>query len=140
MNLIAIKICQSPKFVNDQAYFCMRPYPLNFSVECRCRCSTLLRHNQIFCKRITYILNLFIACILNQLIAYILIPFIAHILIPKGSSGLCIEKIHSLMFLDASTQLYKRACPSVGPSVRRSVGRNAFFSISRLWEKMDEND
>ena len=25
-------------------------------------------------------------------------------------------------FLDASTHLYKRVCPSVGPTVRRSVG------------------
>ena len=43
------------------------------------------------------------------------------------------------MFLDASTHLYKRVCPSVGPSVRGSVGpwvRNAFFFISRKWLKM----
>ena len=29
---------------------------------------------------------------------------------------------HSSLFLDASSHLYKSACPSVGPSVRRSVG------------------
>ena len=28
----------------------------------------------------------------------------------------------AFMFLVADTQLYKRLCPSVGPSVRRSVG------------------
>ena len=42
-------------------------------------------------------------------------------------------------FLDASTHLYKRVCPCVGPSVRQFVGpsvRNAFVSMSRLWEKM----
>ena len=35
-----------------------------------------------------------------------------------------------LHFLDASSHLYNRACPSVGPSVRRSV-RNAFVSAGR---------
>ena len=37
-------------------------------------------------------------------------------------------------FLDASSHLYKRVCPSVGPSVRRSVGRsvrNQLFSKSK---------
>ena len=33
-------------------------------------------------------------------------------------------------FLDVSSNLYKRVCLSVGPSVRRSV-RNAFFSNPR---------
>ena len=28
---------------------------------------------------------------------------------------------HSMAFLDASSHLYKRVCPSVGPSVRPSV-------------------
>ena len=37
-------------------------------------------------------------------------------------------------FLDASTYLYKRVCPSVAPSGTR------FFSMSRLWEKMVGND
>ena len=38
--------------------------------------------------------------------------------------SMCIERIFvvkSHLFLVADTQLYKRLCPSVGPSVRRSV-------------------
>ena len=34
------------------------------------------------------------------------------------------------VFLDASSHLYKRVCPSVGPSVRWSFG-NAFVSAGR---------
>ena len=34
-------------------------------------------------------------------------------------------------FLDASSHLYKRVCPSVGPSVRRSV-RNAFVKSGEM--------
>ena len=52
-------------------------------------------------------------------------------------------KIQLFYFLDASTHLYKRVCPSVSPSVHLSVRPsvcNAFFSMSRLWEKMVEND
>ena len=43
------------------------------------------------------------------------------------------ERISGLRnFLDASSHLYKRVCPSVGPSVHRSVGlsvRNAFYQV-----------
>ena len=34
------------------------------------------------------------------------------------------RKIPPPYFLDASTHLYKRVCPSVGPSVRRLVRRS----------------
>ena len=40
------------------------------------------------------------------------------------------RETHRIKFLDASTHLYKRLCPSVGPWVRRSVGpsvRQAFL-------------
>ena len=40
------------------------------------------------------------------------------------------KKSSGLTFLDASTHLYKRVCPSVGPLVRLSVGF-AFFLKSR---------
>ena len=39
-------------------------------------------------------------------------------------------------FLDASTHLYKRVCPSVGPSVRRSVGPSRVFFLWRKTRKL----
>ena len=33
----------------------------------------------------------------------------------------CKNSLFTVIFLDASSHLYKRVCPSVGPSVRRSV-------------------
>ena len=42
-------------------------------------------------------------------------------------------------FLDASTHLYKRVCPSVDQCVRWSVRNTFFSSMSRLCEKMVGN-
>ena len=36
----------------------------------------------------------------------------------------CPQVLRNLRFLDASTHLYMRVCPSVRPSVRPSVGRS----------------
>ena len=53
------------------------------------------------------------------------------------------HEILSVGFLDASTHLYKRVCPSVGPLVRRSVGPSRFrkkveigydMNVKRKWE------
>ena len=43
---------------------------------------------------------------------------------------------HSSFFLDASSHLYKRPCPSVGWSLRPSV-RHAFVKIDEKWPFMD---
>ena len=40
-------------------------------------------------------------------------------------------------FLDAATHLYRRSCPSVGPSVSWSV---AFFFFDQNDKKMTKND
>ena len=42
----------------------------------------------------------------------------------------------SIAFLDASSHLYKRPCPSVRCSVRLSVG-NAFVQIDKKWPFTD---
>ena len=61
----------------------------------------------------------------------------------KGWSKKCDNLLRSnfyiQFFLDAFTHLYKRVCPSVRLWVRGFIGpwvRDAFFSMSRFWEKM----
>ena len=41
-----------------------------------------------------------------------------------------VEVLITMLFLNASSHLHKRACPFVGPSVRRSV-RNPFFRMRK---------
>ena len=53
--------------------------------------------------------------------------------VSRDSTAGSLRNLYSL-FLDASTHLYKRVCPFVGPYVTQ------FFSMSRLWEKMVGND
>ena len=40
-----------------------------------------------------------------------------------------VQYISRLFFLVADTQLYKRLCPSVGPSVRWSVGEHESYMV-----------
>ena len=54
--------------------------------------------------------------------------------------SVCPLLVADVMFLDASTHLYKRVCPSVRPSVRRSVGPSVGPERVFLNEPiMDEN-
>ena len=46
--------------------------------------------------------------------------------------------INSQVFLDASTHLYKRVCPSVSPSVRPLVRNAFFFKFAKMIEILSE--